>query len=92
MSFRVFPLEDGGSSNVVTIRTTTDPTPQVDFSGGVARVVLHLRSYHATLNRVDVRRSNSADQWIDYPDDAGYEFTPAMVDATLTFIPRSRLR
>lgn len=92
MSFQVFTLLDGSSANVETIESTTDPTPQVDFSGGVARIVLHLRSYHATLNRADVRRINTADQWIDYPDDAFYEFTPAMIDATLTFIPRSRIR
>lgn len=90
MSYQVFDIVDGTSANVETVQSTLDPTPTVDFTGGSARLVLHLRSYHATLGRSDVRRYNSADQALEYPDDKGFDFVPAMVDAVVTFIPRSR--
>lgn len=91
-SNRVFNLERDGSFAVTSIIASTDPTPTVDFTGGNARLVLHLRSYTATLARTDVRRYSTADQWLDYPDDGGFEYVPVMVDAVVTFTPRSRLR
>jgi hypothetical protein len=89
---QVFSLLDGGSSNVETAFWSTDPTPTVDYTGGSARLVIRMQSWFATLGRSDPRRYNAAEQGVQYPDDRGLDFVPSMVDKTVSFIPKSRLR
>lgn len=92
MSNQVFVKTTSGAASVSPVAQTFDPTPVVDFSGGSARIVLHLDNWFAMLGRANIRRWTDADMRSEYPDDGGCKFAAGLSAKTFTFIPRWRLR